>query len=92
MTGAPDLDGATAAVALARGVVASATARLVELGGVDENQTLAYELAHVAAGTAVADAALRYGEHGPSVLAPASATASATKAHARPASLGPCSP
>jgi (2S)-methylsuccinyl-CoA dehydrogenase len=66
VTAAPDLDGARAAVGLARGVVASATARLVELGGVDENQTLAYELAHVAATTAVADAALRYGAHGPS--------------------------
>ena len=58
------LDEATVAVGLAEAVVASATGRLVALGGVDENQTLAYELAHVAAAAAVARTALRYGAHG----------------------------
>jgi (2S)-methylsuccinyl-CoA dehydrogenase len=64
VTHKPALSGAAAAVVLARGVVAGAAARLAELGGVDANQTLAYELAHLAAGTAVAEAALRYGAHG----------------------------
>jgi (2S)-methylsuccinyl-CoA dehydrogenase len=65
VTAAPDLAGAAAAADLARGVVARGTANLVALGGVDASQTLAYELAHLAAGMAVADAAIRYGEHGP---------------------------
>jgi (2S)-methylsuccinyl-CoA dehydrogenase len=55
---------ARSAVDLARGVVETATTRLVELGGVDANQTLAYELAHAAAATAVARSALDYGESG----------------------------
>jgi (2S)-methylsuccinyl-CoA dehydrogenase len=58
------LDDALGAVELAAGVVDAATARLVELGGVDANQLLAYELAHAAAATAVARCALGYGRHG----------------------------
>ena len=61
---APDRGHAARAVGLLDGLVASATARLVALGGVDANQTLAYELAHVAAAAAIAHAAVRYGEHG----------------------------
>jgi (2S)-methylsuccinyl-CoA dehydrogenase len=61
----PALDDAGTAVELAGDLVARATAKLVDLGGVDANQTLAYELAHVAAATAVARAALRYGARGP---------------------------
>ncbi|HEV3213248.1 MAG TPA: acyl-CoA dehydrogenase family protein [Acidimicrobiales bacterium] len=63
--GAPGLDGAAGAVELAGALVTRATERLVALGGVDDNQSLAYELAHVAAATEVARAAVRYGAHGP---------------------------
>jgi (2S)-methylsuccinyl-CoA dehydrogenase len=52
------------AVELAQTVVCSATSRLIELGGVDANQTLAYELAHAAAAAAVARCALSYGGRG----------------------------
>ena len=58
------LTDARRAVELAHKVVEGATARLVELGGVDANQTLAYELAHAAAATAIATSALAYGELG----------------------------
>jgi (2S)-methylsuccinyl-CoA dehydrogenase len=60
-----DLGAAAKAVDAAEAVVGSATGRLVALGGPEEQQVLAYELAHVASGTAVARAALRYGAHGP---------------------------
>jgi len=61
---AVDLEGAAGAIAAMERTVASATSRLVELGGVDKHQTLAYELAHAASATAVARAALRYATHG----------------------------
>ncbi len=60
MVDAPLTD-ATRAVELASGVVDAATARLVELGGPESSQTLAYELAHVASAIAVARCALDYG-------------------------------
>jgi (2S)-methylsuccinyl-CoA dehydrogenase len=61
---ADTLADARVAVELAQRVVDDATARLVELGGVDANQTLAYELAHGAAAAAIARCALDYGERG----------------------------
>ena len=65
MTGSrPTLEGAAAAVELAESVCEAATSSLVASGGVDANQVLAYELAHMAAATAVAREALRYGAHG----------------------------
>jgi (2S)-methylsuccinyl-CoA dehydrogenase len=60
-----DLTGAAAAVDLAGEVVASATSRLVALGGVDANQSLAYELAHAASAVAIARSAMSYAAHGP---------------------------
>ena len=59
-----DLDGAGDAITAMERTVETATVRLIELGGVDKNQTLAYELAHAASATAVARAARRYGSHG----------------------------
>jgi (2S)-methylsuccinyl-CoA dehydrogenase len=51
-------------VALAEGVVRSAAGLLADAGGVDDNQVLAYDLAHSAAGVQMARSALRYGSRG----------------------------
>jgi (2S)-methylsuccinyl-CoA dehydrogenase len=59
-----DLGAATAAIDAAQAVVARATIRLRDAGGVDANQTLAYELAHAASAVAAARAALGYGVKG----------------------------
>jgi (2S)-methylsuccinyl-CoA dehydrogenase len=61
----PDLDGATAAVALAGSVVEGAARRLAEAGGPDGAQVLAYDLAHAAAAVRTAQAAVEYGALGP---------------------------
>jgi (2S)-methylsuccinyl-CoA dehydrogenase len=67
--GAGDLTAATEALEIASGIVSRAAGRLRELsdGGrrLDDHQVLAYDLAHAAAGTHTAAAALRYGAHGP---------------------------
>ncbi len=60
----PDLAAATAAIETAESVIATAVARLTELGGPDAQQVFAYELAHGAAGIATARSMLGYGEHG----------------------------
>jgi (2S)-methylsuccinyl-CoA dehydrogenase len=63
-----DLAGASAAVELAREVVAGATSRLAELtdGGkrLDDEQVLAYDVAHAAAAVAIAGHVLDYGTLG----------------------------
>lgn len=61
-----DLDSLKAAVAGADDVVARAATHLASLGpgAVDANQVIAYDLAHAAAGLAVARAALDYGAKG----------------------------
>jgi (2S)-methylsuccinyl-CoA dehydrogenase len=66
MTDAPDadLDAAANAVSLARGVVDAAASNVAAHGGVDANQVIAYDLAHAAAGVAIAGAALDYGALG----------------------------
>jgi (2S)-methylsuccinyl-CoA dehydrogenase len=59
-----DLAAAAAAVSLARGVVDAAAAGVAARGGVDANQVIAYDLAHAAAGVAIAGTALDYGALG----------------------------
>ena len=59
-----DLVAASRAVDLGADVVAAATGRLAELGGVDANQVLAYELAHAASAASISRAALSYAAHG----------------------------
>ena len=61
---APDLQAAAAAIDTARGVLAAATARLAELGDLDENQVLAYELAHSTAAVEMSATLLDYGAKG----------------------------
>ena len=61
---AADLEGARAALELADGVLATAIARLTELGGPDREQVFAYELAHAGAGIATAKGMLEYGAKG----------------------------
>jgi (2S)-methylsuccinyl-CoA dehydrogenase len=60
----PDLAAAAAAIETAEAVIAKAIARLTELGGPDENQVFAYDLAHAGAGVATARAMLDYGAKG----------------------------
>jgi (2S)-methylsuccinyl-CoA dehydrogenase len=61
---AADLEGARAALELADGAIATAIARLTELGGPDHEQVFAYELAHAGAGIATARGMLDYGTRG----------------------------
>lgn len=59
-----DLTAAAAALELAAGVVSAATARLAATGSVDEDQVLAYDLAHAAAALETARSMLEYGAKG----------------------------
>jgi (2S)-methylsuccinyl-CoA dehydrogenase len=60
----PDLGAAALAVDAAGSVVESGAAALARSGGPDEEQVLAYDLAHAAAAVRTARAALAYGRHG----------------------------
>jgi (2S)-methylsuccinyl-CoA dehydrogenase len=60
----PDLPAAAAAVAQAQSVVDAGVAALVEAGGPDAAQVLAYDIAHAAAAVRTAEAALTYGAQG----------------------------
>ncbi|HVE94617.1 MAG TPA: acyl-CoA dehydrogenase family protein [Acidimicrobiales bacterium] len=59
-----DLDAAAAAIADARQVVDGCAKHLAAHGGVDENQVVAYDLAHAAAAVEIAAGAVEYGRHG----------------------------
>ena len=63
----PPLDTAHAAelVAGARSVIDGGIAQLAQRGGVDANQSLAYDLAHAASAVATAQACLGYAQTGP---------------------------
>ncbi len=63
----PDIDLAHAAELIehAQSLIDTAVQRLAELGGVDENQTLAYDLAHASSAIATARACLSYAQKGP---------------------------
>jgi (2S)-methylsuccinyl-CoA dehydrogenase len=61
---APDLAAAASAIDTARTVLSSATARLAELGDLDANQVLAYDLAHATAGVEMSATLLDYGAKG----------------------------
>jgi (2S)-methylsuccinyl-CoA dehydrogenase len=56
--GAPDLDGAAAAVAVAAAVVQGAASHLAASGDADNDQVVAYDLAHAAAAVRTAEVAL----------------------------------
>jgi (2S)-methylsuccinyl-CoA dehydrogenase len=60
----PDLPAAAAAVTKAQSVVDAGVAALVEAGGPDAAQVLAYDIAHAAAAVRTAEAVLTYGAHG----------------------------
>jgi (2S)-methylsuccinyl-CoA dehydrogenase len=60
----PDLCAAADAVGLAASVVDGLTRKL-SLGDIEQQQALAYDIAHSAAAVRTAQAALRYGEQGP---------------------------
>ncbi|MDJ0769136.1 MAG: acyl-CoA dehydrogenase family protein [Ilumatobacter sp.] len=61
---AGDLDAAAAALTEAEQVIAAAITRLTELGGPDQQQVFAYELAHAGAGITTARGLLDYGAKG----------------------------
>ncbi|HEX7165908.1 MAG TPA: acyl-CoA dehydrogenase family protein [Acidimicrobiales bacterium] len=61
---AADLAAAANAVEIAKGVVDGAVKQLAANGGVDANQSIAYDIAHAAAGIEIARAVLAYGANG----------------------------
>ena len=64
MSASPDLQSAATVIGIARQMVDTATARLASAGGPDKNQTLAYDLAHVAAAVETARSLIDYGAKG----------------------------
>ena len=64
MSASPDIQTAAAVISTARSMVDSAVAKLAATGGPDANQTLAYDLAHVAAAVETARSLLDYGNKG----------------------------
>lgn len=60
----PDLQAAAAAVALSEQIVATGSKSLAAAGSIDDNQVLAYDLAHTAAGVDLARAMLDYADLG----------------------------
>ena len=64
MSATPDLQTAASVISIARTMVDTATARLAASGGPDKNQTLAYDLAHVAAAVETARSLVDYGAKG----------------------------
>jgi (2S)-methylsuccinyl-CoA dehydrogenase len=64
MSATPDLQTAASVISIARTMVDTATARLAANGGPDKNQTLAYDLAHVAAAVETARSLVDYGAKG----------------------------
>ena len=64
MSAAPDLQTAATVISTARDMVDTAIAQLVAKGGPDSNQTLAYDIAHVAAAVETARSLLDYGAKG----------------------------
>ena len=61
---APDLDAASLAIDAADAVVRAGIAQLARHGSVDEDQVLAYDLAHAASAVATARSMLDYGNKG----------------------------
>ena len=64
MSATPDLQTAASVISIARTMVDTATAKLAAAGGPDKNQTLAYDLAHVAAAVETARSLVDYGAKG----------------------------
>ena len=60
----PDLEAAAGALALSKTVIDAGVAALIDAGGPDAAQVLAYDVAHAAAGVRTAEAFLGYGSHG----------------------------
>ncbi|PIE31538.1 MAG: acyl-CoA dehydrogenase [Ilumatobacter coccineus] len=61
----PDLRAAGLVLDVADGVIAAGVDQLASLGGPDAHQVIAYDLAHAAAGIAMARSMIDYGELGP---------------------------
>lgn len=63
-TSQPDLTTAATVIAAAQSMVDAAIASLIAKGGPDKNQTLAYDIAHVAAAVSMSGVLLEYGAKG----------------------------
>ena len=61
---APDIQTASSVISIASSMVDTAIASLIALGGPDKNQTLAYDIAHVAAAVTTAESLLPYAAKG----------------------------
>ena len=61
---APDIQTAASVISIASSMVDKAITSLIAQGGPDKNQTLAYDLAHVAAAVSTAESLLTYGAKG----------------------------
>jgi (2S)-methylsuccinyl-CoA dehydrogenase len=61
---APDIQTAASVISTASAMIDTAIASLITQGGPDKNQTLAYDIAHVAAAVATAKSLLPYGAKG----------------------------
>ena len=61
---APDIQTASSVISIASAMVDTAIASLIAQGGPDKNQTLAYDIAHVAAAVTTAESLLAYGSKG----------------------------
>ncbi len=64
MSTAPDLQTAASVISTARAMVDTAIKNLIAKGGPDKNQTLAYDIAHVAAAVETSRSLLDYGAKG----------------------------
>ena len=59
-----DLDNAVKALERGTAVIDSARKHIAANGGIDNNQAVAYDLAHMAAAMKIAESAISYGRHG----------------------------
>jgi (2S)-methylsuccinyl-CoA dehydrogenase len=64
MSSSPDLSNASQLISAAQRIVDNAVDRLGAVGGVDQNQSFAYDLAHAASSLATARATIDYGARG----------------------------
>ena len=61
---APDIQTAASVISIASAMVDKAITSLIAQGGPDKTQTLAYDIAHVAAAVSTAESLLAYGAKG----------------------------
>src|SRR4051795_9776766 len=88
----PDLSAAASAVDLAHGVVHDGIAALAAAGSIDDNQVLAYDVAHAAAAVEIARTLLDYGAKGDAEAPRAAGGRRGTRAPGAPPPAAPARP